>query len=261
MPVTPRLHELQQGFADALTGRGNAIAAWVEGAGLDPSARLRIYRNAVASTLTTALRESYSTVLALVGDDFFDAMAARYRQQHPSTCGNLQRFGGALARFIADMPEAQTLDYLADVARLDWLRQSAALAPDATPVGLAARTTAAMAEPHRLRIRLHPSLRLLASAHAVLTIWRWCREPTESSLRLNGNSEYVLLWRDGGDVSMSAIDPATFRCIETLAAGRDLASAYVAATDVDSAFDLEPCLRDLLAHGLIVAFINEESST
>ena len=66
----------------------------------------------------------------------------------------------------------------------------------------------------------------------------------------DGNGEYVLLWRDGGDVSMSAVDPATFRCIETLAAGRDLASAYVVATDVDSAFDLEPYLRDLLAHGL-----------
>lgn len=261
MPAAPRLHELQRGFVDALLGRGDAAAAWVDGGGLEPSARLRIYRHAVAGTLTAALRDSYPTVLALVGEAFFEAMAERYRLQHPSTCGNLQQFGGSLAGFIATMPEVQALGYLADVARLDWLRQVAALAPDAVPVSAAMSADAAAVAPDRLRVRLHPSLQRLRSDHAVLTIWHWCRMPGGPALKLEGNGEHVLLWRDGGDVAMTTVDPATFRCIEALADGRDMASACRVASGVDDDFDLEPCLRDLLAQGLIVAFIDEESGT
>ncbi|MCW8808894.1 MAG: DNA-binding domain-containing protein [Rhodanobacter sp.] len=260
MPAAPRLHELQQGIADALLGRGDAVAAWVVGAGLDPAARLRVYRNAVAGTLTAALRDSYPTVLALVGEDFFEAMAARYRLQHPSRCGNLQQFGGALAGFLQDMPEAQRLDYLPDVARLDWLRQLAALAADALPVDAARSAMAAMAAADALRVRLHPSVQLLRSRFAVLSLWQWCRAPSAAAApRVDGTGEQVLLWRDGGEVAMASLDPATFRCVERLGAGDDVASAWTAAVETDPDFDLEPCLRDLLAQGLIVAFIPQES--
>jgi hypothetical protein len=67
MPAAPRLHELQRGFADALLGRGDAVAVWVDGAGLNPSARLRIDQHAGAAAFTAALRDSYPTVHALVG--------------------------------------------------------------------------------------------------------------------------------------------------------------------------------------------------
>ena len=261
MPAAPRLHDLQQGFADAVLGRGDAVAAWVVGAGIEPTARLRIYRNTVANTLTAALRESYPAVLALVGDDFFDVMAERYRLEHPSTCGNLQHFGGALAGFIQAMPEARTLGYLADVARLDWLRQLTALSADAEPVDAVRSAAAAAVAPDRLRIGLHPSLHLLRSAYPVLTLWQWCQAPSGAAPGMGGGGEQILLWCDGGDVAMASLDPATFRCIEMLADRHSVASAWAVATEVDDEFDLEPCLRDLLAQGLIVAFINEESST
>ncbi len=260
MPAAPRLHELQQGFADALLGRSDAVAAWVDGAGIDPAARLRIYRHAVEGTLTAALRAGYPAVHALVGDDFFDAMAARYRLQHPSACGNLQQFGGALADYLAAMPEAQSLPYLADVARLEWRRQLAALAADALPADAVAAAAAALVAPDRLRISLHPSLQWLRSDYAVLTLWQWCQAPSNAVPQVDGG-EHVLLWREGGEVAMAAVSPGTFRCIERLADGCAVASAYLAASDVDNDFDLEPCLRDLLAQGLIVAFIDEDGST
>lgn len=257
MPAAPPLHELQQGFAAAMTGRDHAVAAWVVGAGLEPSARLRIYENSVAATLTAALRDSYPGVLALVGEDFFDAMAARYQRQHPSSCGNLQHFGAALAEFIADMPEARALRYLADVARLDWRRQLAALAADATPVDAVRTAEVVAVAPECLRIKLHPSVQWLRSDYAVLTLWQWCQAPSDAPPRVD-ESEQVLLWRDGSDVAMTALEPATFRCIEMLAGGHDVAAAWAGARDVDNAFDLESCLRDLLGHGLVVAFTDEE---
>ncbi|EIL99263.1 DUF2063 domain-containing protein [Rhodanobacter thiooxydans] len=261
MPAAPRLHELQQGFAAAVLGHGDDVAAWIDGAGLDPAARLRIYRNAVAATLEAALHDTFPTVHALVGEDFFDAMAARYRQRHPSTCGNLQSFGGALPGFIEAMPQARSLGYLADIARLDWLRQLTVLAPDATPADAHAAADAAAVEPRQLHLRLHPSLHLLHSRWAVLTLWRWCQSPVGPAPRPDRGGESVLLWRDGGEVVMAAVDPATFRCIDVLAAGGDVAAAHRAAMDLDAAFDLQPCLRDLLVQGLVVAFNNQEGCT
>lgn len=256
MPAAPHLLELQQGFADALRGRGDAVSAWVDGAGLDPAARLRIYQHAAAATLTAALRDSYPAVCAMVGDPFFDALAARYRRQHPSIRGNLQHFGENLADFIATMPEAQNLPYLPDLARLEWRRQSAALAADAVAVDAVGSAAAARVAPDQLRVKLHPSLQLLRSEHAVLTLWQWCRAPTAAAPALDGG-EQVLLWRDGDGVAMTAVKAATFRCIEGLAEGRDVASAYRDAAAVDSYFQLEPCLRDLLGQGLIVAFTDQ----
>lgn len=261
MPAAPRLHELQQGFVDALLGRGDAVAAWVDGAGLDPSARLRIYQHAVAATLTAALHDSYPTVHALVGEAFFEMLAARYQQQHPSACGNLQQFGGALPGFIESMPEAQPLGYLADIAKLDWLRQVAALAPDATPVDSVAIAAAAMIDSHRLHVCLQKSLQWMNSQYPLLTLWQWCQSPSGVAPSLDQGSESVLLWRDGNDVAMATVAPATLRCLEVLQAGCDVTSAYLAATDVDPQFDLEPCMRDLLVQGLIVAFTDQERAT
>jgi hypothetical protein len=257
MPAAPRLHELQQGFAAAVMGRDHAVATWVVGAGLEPAARLSIYANSGAATLTAALRDSYPGVLALVGEDFFDAMAARYRQQHPSVCGNLQHFGAALAGFIAGMPEAGALRYLEDVARLDWRRQLAALAADATPVDAISTAEVVAVATEKLRIQLHPSVQMLRSDYAVMTLWQWCQAPSDAPPRVD-EGEQVLLWRHASDVAMAALDPATFRWIEMLADGHDVAAAWACARELDNTFDLESCLRDLLGHGLVVAFTDEE---
>lgn len=258
MPASPSLRELQQGFVAAMLGDSCGVTAWVVGAGLEPQARLRIYQHAIAANLSDALRTSYPGVLALVGEDFFEAMASRYRRQHPSTSGNLQHFGHALAEFMADMPEASQLRYLPDMARLEWCRQLTALAADASTVDATRCAEVAVTAPEQLHIRLHPSVRLLRSDYAVLSLWQWCKLPTDTAPRVEPG-EQLMLWRDEGEVAMAALEPATFRCIEMLAGGHDLASAWISAREVDDTFDLESCLRDLLGHGLVVAFTGEET--
>ena len=253
MRAAPPLLELQQAFAAAMLGRDERVAAWIEGAGLAPDARLRIYRHAIAGTLQAALRDSYPVVLALVGEAFFDKLAEHYRLQHPSTGGNLQHFGAALATCIEAMPSLQSLPYLPDIARLEWLRQAAALAGDGPAAEATALSHWAACEPADVRMDLHPSMQYLSSAYPVLTLWRWCQSPVGAAPRPDGGAEHVLLWREDGEVAMAAVDPATFRCIEALAEGCDLASAYLAATDVDPDFDVQTCLHDLLTHRLVVS--------
>lgn len=251
MPA-PRLLDLQRGFADAVLGRSDAVAEWVDGAGLEPAARLRIYRHSVAATQADALRDSYPAVLALVGEDFFQRLAARHAQQFPSTVGNLQHYGGSLDQCIDDTPAAHALGYLADVARLEWRRQLAALAPDASALDAGPLNAAMGVEPENLRLILHPSLHLLRSGYAVLSLWQWCQAPDDTPPDPRSSGEHVLIWRDEDAVAMAVVEPATLACIEALSAGRSVAAANAAGCDMDGQFDIQPCLGDLLAQGLIV---------
>lgn len=252
MPA-PRLLDLQRGFADAVLERSDAVAAWVDGAGLEPAARLRIYRHSIAATQADALRDSYPAVLALVGEDFFQRLAARHAQQFPATAGNLQHYGGALDQCIDAMPAARALGYLADVARLEWRRQLAALASDASALDAGELNAAMGIEPENLRLILHPSLHVLRSEYAVLSLWQWCQAPDDTPPDPRRSGEHVLIWRDEGAVTMAAVEPATLVCIEALSGGRSVAAAYGAACDMDGQFNIQPCLGDLLAHRLIVA--------
>ncbi|MBQ4855798.1 putative DNA-binding domain-containing protein [Rhodanobacter sp. B2A1Ga4] len=248
MVTAPTLLELQRGFANAVLDRGSDFAQWVVSAGLAPAARLQVYGNAIASTQIETLRATYPAVRALVGEDFFEATAMRYRLHHPSTRGNLQAFGGAFAAFLATMPEAAAFAYLPDVAHLEWLRQQSALAAEASPLA-----PATLDDTPPLPWQLHPSVRLLASAHPVLTIWRYATAPEDERLQLDGRGEQVVLWRDGGEVAMTVLDAASFACIAALIDTRDLEAAHAAARAIDGAFDLAVCLRSLLEHQLIAA--------
>lgn len=243
MQAALTLLETQQRFVAALYDDAAAEpVALIAGNGLDPHARLRIYRHACEEIQTGALRTSYPAVLAIVGAAFFAQTAHAYRRAHPSRTGNLQEFGDHLGDFLAGLPALRALAYLPDVARLEWLRQESVLSDEPKTIPDARCGHAC----------LHPSVRLIASPHAVLTIWRYALQPTPAPLALPAAGERVLLWREGGQVAMAVLDPASFACIDSLAHGSDLAAAYRAGCAQDAEFDFAACIESLIAHGLLL---------
>jgi len=159
-----------QAFGDALL-RPNApcpagLKTWN---GSDPAQRFAVYRNNVIVSLVDALADSYPVVQALVGEDFFRAMAAEFARGNPPRSPVLAWYGAGFADFVADFPPAAGLPYLADVARLEWLRVEAWHAADADPLPLA-EVGACLADEAALpalRLTLHPALRLLRSAQSI----------------------------------------------------------------------------------------------
>lgn len=247
------LHELQQQFMAALYDAAEpGPTATIAGNGLAPEARLRIYRHSCNETQIAALRTTYPVVLALVGDAFFDQTAQSYRRAHPSLSGNLQTFGDAFAEYLEVVPGCLSLPYLPDVARLEWLRQRAILAPAAASIDPEALGAATRKTAESLRIVLHPSVHWLDSRHPVLTIWSYALRPADESLVLGNDGESVVLWRDDDEVAMDAVDPASFACITAVAQGLTLGEARSAAQSIDNGFDLDACLESLFAHELVI---------
>ena len=81
---------------------------------------LSVHRDTVVSGLTGALRLTFPTVGALVGEDFFDHAALAFARAHPPAGPCLTGYGAAFADFLQAFEPARGLVYLADVARFDY---------------------------------------------------------------------------------------------------------------------------------------------
>jgi hypothetical protein len=254
MHNTPSLPELQRQFAAALLGEDSpALSGWILGKGLTPAARLQIYRNIVLNNHAAALRTAYPVVLRLVGEDFFEAAAARYLRDRPTRSGNLQDYGLDFPEFLAQMPEASSLAYLPDVARLEWARQESYLAADAEPI--AVHVLADVREPENLRLRLHPCLRLVSSVQPVLDIWNFCQTSAAEHLELSGKQQAVIIWRDGTQIAMQEMDAGCHALVAALRGGSSLADAHANALRISDGFELSTCLHWLFTTGLVIGLL------
>ncbi|MDE2091723.1 MAG: putative DNA-binding domain-containing protein [Gammaproteobacteria bacterium] len=256
MRAAPSLPELQRQFAAAmLDEEPSLLRAWVLGKGLTPEARLQVYRNIVRNNHAAALRTAYPVVLRLVGDDFFELVAARYMRDCPTRSGNLQDYGADFAEFLAQVPEASGLAYLPDVARLEWARQESYLAAD-MPTLSQAELHAALRDPESpaLRFTLHPSIRLVNSIHPIWDIWMFCQKAAPEHLDLSSGRQTVIVWRDSNQLAMQLLVSGRRQFITALLTQAPLAAAYEQAIAAEANFDLTACLYELLGAGLVTGF-------
>jgi hypothetical protein len=81
---------------------------------------LSVHRDTARGGLVNALNLSFPTVLALVGEDFFDQAALAFVERSPPSSAWLTGYGEGFAGFLEAYEPAQELPYLADVARFDF---------------------------------------------------------------------------------------------------------------------------------------------
>lgn len=248
----PGLHALQVDFARSIIdGAAPQLLPWIASRGIDPAARLQIYRNAILATQVDTLATDFPAVQRLLGEDCFDGWATRYAAWHGSTSGNLQNFGQAFAGFLEDQAELATLRWLGDLARLEWLRQCTILAEEAPALDLATLHASLLATGDDPVLVPLPCVHAMTSTSPILDLWRFSQSPDEVMVDIDAGSQGVLLWRDHGQVAMQACAPATALFVKALLDGATLQGATAAALDFDSNADLAQLLAPLLANTLI----------
>jgi hypothetical protein len=253
MATAPSLLELQRQFAAALVGGEvpDSLANLVHGNGLAPEARLRVYRNIVTIGHTDALRTAFPAVCKLTGEDFFAATSVRYLHDCPCASGNLQDYGADFPAFLARLPEAAEVAYLADVARLEWARQQTWLAPDAAALNRGALAPISSGTWPALGLRLHPGLRLLRSSWPIFDVWMFCQEESPGQLELSDTGQNVLLRRAGDQIEMQTLDGGRAAFVGALLAGAPLATAWQRAIAEAPGFGISPCLDWLFGMGVV----------
>jgi hypothetical protein len=254
----PSLRDLQRGFA-AVTVFGDSAALaglGIVGDGIAAASRMAIYRNNVFGNYRKALAATYPVVRRLAGAPFFDAAIEAFVREHPSTRGDVNRYGGDLPRFLTTYGPTRMLRYLPDVARLEWAIDQANIAGDAGGLDLAALAGVAADAWSELRFVLHPSARLVVSIHPILHIWRVNQPDSagDESADLGKGGEQLLVLRTVHGVTIERLDAGEHALLATLSAGVKLADAARRAEDADPAFDLAVALQRYVAAHAIVAF-------
>ncbi len=224
--------------------------------GSPPDKRFAVYRNNVIVGLVDALADSFPVTQALVGEDFFRAMAREFVRVQPPRSPVLALYGDGFAGFVDGFPPVAGLPYLADLARLEYLRVMAWHAADVdaiTPECL----NAVLADPDGLpqaRLALHPALFVQPSAHAVVSLWaaHQADSPEQALAAVDpSQAESALLWRNGLEVEIRRIGQGTALFIGRLQQASTLAEAGAAAMAADAEFDPTATLALLIGCGAI----------
>lgn len=237
--------------------------------GADPARRFGVYRNNVIVALIDALTDTYPVVCALVGEEFFRAMAREFARQHPPRSPVMAEYGGEFAEFIDGFPPAAPLPYLGDVARLEWQRVVSWHAADATSLS-ADDIAPLLADPASLMQtcwRLHPSLALQEAPFAVVSLWAAHQQGNAAAVdsALNGldtgQPEAALVLRQGLEVLILRLTPAEACFMRTLQSGAALGVAVDAAGSSGAPFDLTLMFSLLLRSGALIGYTSATEET
>lgn len=246
----------QQRFAEALLDPAKpcppGLTTWNAS---DPARRFAVYRNNVIVSLVDALADTFAITQELVGETFFRAMARLFAYANPPTSRLLAFYGETFPDFIERFPPAAGVPYLADVARLEFLRVRAYHAADVAPVRTE-EIAAALGDEEDLpylNLAIHPSLSVLDSTAAVVSLWAAHQGIGDLATVVPDVPESALILRDGLDVEVVKIPRTACVFIEALKSGETLGGATAAALTVDPDFDATMPLALLLQKGAITA--------
>jgi len=208
------------------------------------------HRAALRARRRDALAATYPLVARLLGEASFDAVAQRHAREHPSRSGNLDLYGDLFAASLARQCGAAIR--LADVARLEWACHESLHAADAPALDAAALAALPAKEHGRVRLALHPSVRLVESAYPIAAIREALMHEGDGTLPVTVG-ERVLVHRVGGEVRVRALADAEYRLLEALLRGATLEEAAAALGD-EAAASLAPALARLALEQAIAGF-------
>lgn len=197
------------------------------GAAPAPSAaqRFTVHERNRRHALLDALAANYPVVASLVGEHFFHAVATEYLRAHPPMRPALFDFGATFPAFLEGFDSSEAVACLGDVARLERAWCESCHAAEAAAVGLEVLAGLAATDVLQARFTLHPSARLLASAHPMVAVWRAHQEGREGAPLITSAAECALVVRPTAEVDVHTLEQDEHAFLSALASGTPLAEA------------------------------------
>ena len=213
----PDLAALQAGMARALlAGRFDDIALRIAPGPISDAEALSVHRGTALGGLVNALRLGHPTVLALVGEDFFDQAARTFAQSAPPSSAWLTGYGKGFAEFLEAYDLARSLPYLADVARFDFAVGQvgdAAIGADGPALDLG-----------EAMLTLDASLRLLELDYPADAIRDALAEDEDrlAGIDMRRRRRTLALWRLPDGAGLRVLSPVSSPFVRAVLAGEDL---------------------------------------
>ncbi|MGH8679037.1 MAG: HvfC/BufC family peptide modification chaperone [Burkholderiales bacterium] len=243
---------MQSAFAQGVFGDDAALLRLLA----SPPERFGVYRASVKANLRGALREIYPVVLRLTGEKFFEQAASIFVRDQASASGDLHRYGKQFADFLAAYAPAQTLAYLPDAARLEWLWHESFHSADPQPAKLERLADIAPEDYGRLRFQVQAGCRRMHSNFPVHRIWE-TNQPGyagDAKISLDEGGAWLVVYRFGLEVRIAPLRQAEDALLAALDAGQPFERAATQALSVDPDLDVGAALARFVSEQIITGF-------
>jgi hypothetical protein len=212
------LRELQTSFAAALRDPAATCAVL-------PPDNLSIYRSNALYAFRSALERSFPVLRRRVGEEYFRQLAFLYRQRFPSRSGDLHWVGQDFSAFLLEQLHGSEYAWLADLARLEWSREQASVAPVQASIGADVLGRFAPEQLEHVVFTFQPSLKLHASDFPIFTIWSANQAENAPPMDQSRGGECGLVRSRADGLEIRPLEPRLFSYLSALAAGAPLGEA------------------------------------
>jgi hypothetical protein len=221
--------------------------------------RYNVYRNNVTVSLINALAAAFPSTLRITGVDFFRAVARFYLRATPPRSPLLFDYGRDFPDFIERYEYAQSVPWLADVARIERAWLDAYHAADVQP--LMPHDFAAIPAAWLVNtvLKPHPATRVIRSRFSAVTIFTASRTDGPASRVEAVEPEDALVTRPAMEVEVRRLPPGGAIFLSRLMTGESLGAAASAALSESPSFDLPANIRGLLEAGAFTTILCRES--
>ena len=215
---------------------------------------LDVYRNNYRGNLRGALSLAYPVIEKIVGEEFFGMMAKIYIENHPSSSGNLHEYGAGFSNFLAGFPPARSLDYLPDMAKLEWACHQAYFAEDVESLDIAMLVDIPLDEQPHIRFSINPICTAVKSTYPIADIWNAHQSDQDFFVDLDAGAQHALVVRKNGDVSVHILSEEEYEWFEHIHNGAPLWAATAATMESSPEFDLQAALFKMVKLEVLVGF-------
>ncbi|WP_020682549.1 putative DNA-binding domain-containing protein [Marinobacterium rhizophilum] len=193
------LADLQTALRAELDGHPNAeLRQLITSASLAPEQCLQLYRDLLAKTRTRALAQLYPVTAQLLGPQLFHALSQQYGH-HLVDTGTVEPFGTGLASLLKHCTDSQStlqnLQFLPELASLEWARNLAWTAEEDPPQDFDSLIYVPESEQYRLRLVASQALQLLRCHWPVLDIWNNYQHDHPGKLHLRYRAHWLCVYR------------------------------------------------------------------
>jgi hypothetical protein len=216
-----------------------------------PPIELKGFGGRIVLPLTNVLAARYPVVRRLTGHESFPGVTRAYVSAYPPRSATLANYGESFPEFLKSLGAASSIEYLADVAALEWAHYRAAHAPRVAPAQFRPLSWRRGKRLSALRVSLHPSASVVISRFPIVTIWEANRRRVESRTISCRRPEAALVARPCIAVECRLLPAGGPAFLEALRSGRTIGGAIAAARLTAPGFDHHLNL-ELLAQSRVV---------
>lgn len=251
------LKTFQSHFCEAIRPRATLTfpANLISGDPLQLKTRLQIYQNSSLCSLQKVLGSIYPACKKLVGDIFFDYMTQHYIAAFPHTQSLALHYGEHFPDFIHDFHAAQSVHYLAEMARYEWKWHRVFYAMNHAAVDFSTLAQAIHTQGEDILFCLPQGYESITSRYPLHEIWQTCQSEYQGDYHINFSAGpwYFMLWQQTYEVRVVILTPEEDQLVKILSEPRTL--KYLCDTTSHNVAEILPklyrigCIRLCISEG------------